>query len=152
MLLNRTVWSFIAGLLTGLTIFHFMASSERCLYDGENNDGRNALSVDAQAISKRQTTLALEALQHPQLDLHNDLADGRIPAKGTFLSLLNIKIVSLVMEMIQHHIAFLYKNKNNNNKLHYRSTDLTYVMCNSLERISKDHIMVEWCFANGRQW
>ena len=86
MLLNRNVWSFIAGLLIGLMILHFMASSERCLYDGENNDGRNALSVDAQAISKRQTTLALEASQHQQRDLHNDLEDGRISAKGMFLS------------------------------------------------------------------
>ena len=109
MLLNRNVWSFIAGLLIGLMILHFIASNERCLYDGQKNDGRDALSVDAQAISKRQTTLALEASQHPQRDLYNDLADRKIPAKGTFLSVLNVKIVSLVLERIKHYITL--KNK-----------------------------------------
>ena len=83
MLLNRTVWSFIAGLLTALMTLHFIASNERSLYDGENDEGR------------RNTRS-----QQPQRDLHSDLEDGRIPAKGTFLSLLNVNIVSLVMEII----------------------------------------------------
>ena len=74
----------------------FNASNERSLYDGENDEGR------------RNTRS-----QHPQHDLHNDLEDGRIPNKGTFLSLLNVKIVSLVMERIKHHNAFLYKNNDN---------------------------------------
>ena len=111
MLLNRNVCSFIAGLLTGLTILHFIESMERCFYDGKNYDGRNARSVDAQAISKNQTALALETSQHPQRDLHNDLEDGRISAKGTFLSLLNVKIASLVMERIKHHKVFCMKLK-----------------------------------------
>ena len=74
-------------------------------------NGRNARSLDARATSIRQSTLALEISQHPQRDLNNDVEDGRIPAKGTFVSLLNVKVVSLVMERIKHHIAFYITNK-----------------------------------------
>ena len=73
MLLNRTVWSFITGLLTGLMILHFIALNKRCPYHGGNDDGRNARSVNAQAVSKR----------HLESDLHSHLEEG-IPAKGTF--------------------------------------------------------------------
>ena len=104
MLPNRTIWSFIAGLLTGLTMLYFFTLNERCLYDGKNDDGRNATSI-------RQSTIGLEASQHSQRDLHNDLEDGRIPSKGTFLSLLNIKIVSLVMERIKQHKTLLYNQE-----------------------------------------
>ena len=81
---------------------HFIASNERRLYDGVKDDGRNARSLDAQAESIRQSTLDLEASQRPQRDLLNDLEGARIPAEGTFLSLLNVKIL---MERIKHDIA-----------------------------------------------
>ena len=89
-LLKRTVWNFIAGLLTGLIMLYLIASNERCLYDS-------------------------------QRELHNVLEDGRIPAKGTFLSLLYVKIVSLVMERIKHHNACYIKTKNNDDKSNYTS-------------------------------
>ena len=109
-LLHRTVWSFIAGLLTGLMILHFNASNEHSLYDGENDEGKSSRS-------------------HQQRDLHNDLEDGRIPAKGTFLSLLNVKIVSLVMERIKHYNT-CYIKTNYIDKSNYRP-----VMRTLLERL-----------------
>ena len=108
---KRTVWNFTAGLLTGLMMLYLIASNERCLYVDENDVGKSNRSVDAHATSIRRSTVALKTSQHHQRVLHNDLKDGRIPAKGTFLSLLNVKIVSIVIERIKHHNACYIKTK-----------------------------------------